>query len=223
MDRQRITRIQEIAIEDAAVSGLDTTRTFIFIVPGQSPPNQRLATFFRPGRQVFAASDFPAAQNQVAEANSADAKAGFRIGIFYDYPDLALIGLLRHELEHALQWQCHGEQMFELFDLYERVLIHNFGGQPGSALHYNKIPMEYDANAAGSLLVKKIGSPDEIEALQNDSRFSQLGREYTRAQGSLPRRMRSFLDEYADAFENWSQQQYETDSRGYFRARFPEH
>jgi hypothetical protein len=56
---------------------------------------------------------------------------------------------IRHELEHARQWDLAGGQaLYELLDLVYEIGSARFGGLPQSGRFCNLLPPEQDANAA---------------------------------------------------------------------------
>ena len=58
---------------------------------------------------------------------------------------------MRHELEHASQWDHHGQPIYGLYDLVLEVLAHKAAELEGcGGMYVNAIPAEQDANAAAS-------------------------------------------------------------------------
>ena len=65
-----------------------------------------------------------------------------------------LAAKIRHELEHAVQWNEYGEGIFKLADLGDNVLRKKLGDTPKGAGYYQLKPTENDANAAASMYVR---------------------------------------------------------------------
>jgi hypothetical protein len=76
--------------------------------------------------------------------------AGRRVAIWRDVDLPVFAGRLRHELEHARQWDRFGRSIFELYDLIrDELLPRKAGDLNGCAgMYVNAIPAEQDANAA---------------------------------------------------------------------------
>jgi hypothetical protein len=84
-------------------------------------------------------------------------------------PSIAILGYLRHELEHARQWEHWGERAEDLRalenELYQQMLL--YIRQP-----HNKMPSEQAANAAAAVLMQEV-DPKEMAQLggTNDSQL----------------------------------------------------
>lgn len=128
------------------------------------------AAWFRPGMQLEPDPRmFPGTDDQLAEANRPENCHLHRVAVPSDPQDPVLFaGLLRHELEHARQWDCAPE-VFDLQDFLENdVLVEIAGGLDGcGGWLINTIPSEIDCNAAASVyLATRFGS-DEVQAVRN--------------------------------------------------------
>ncbi len=73
---------------------------------------------------------------------------------------------LRHEAQHAVQFNLHGPEFAELNQLL-RDLVRTTGGIP-----YEEIPSECDANRAAAEYAAE-EYPDDLEAMARDERFRQ--------------------------------------------------
>jgi hypothetical protein len=81
-------------------------------------------------------------------------------------PLVAIATALRHEAQHAIQFNLYGPDFAELNQLL-RDLVRTTGGAP-----YEEIPTERDANrAAAEYAAEKY--PDDLEAMAADERFRQ--------------------------------------------------
>jgi hypothetical protein len=73
-----------------------------------------------------------------------------------------LAALLRHELEHARQWECWGDVPVELSCLFDEVISELVAKHPESGRQlYRAQPNERDANAAASDHLRR-RFPDEV-------------------------------------------------------------
>lgn len=130
------------ALDDAQRYGLPKEKVFVFSFDQTAPDGENLATFFRPDQNLFRQPTFPVEDRETLErANSDQARPGYRISLFTDYERPLLLGRLRHELEHAIQWQAHGRNLFEFQDFLIGAL-HHIVDKRGGASYYNFIPME---------------------------------------------------------------------------------
>jgi hypothetical protein len=113
------------------------------------------AIWFKPTMKID--DDRFLSDEQKQEAELPEHRDKHRIAIFHDAPiaaDLAsaLMGaLLRHELEHARQFDVAGVTTLDIHDnLLQPAIQRMAGGLPGSAVFYNFTPLEMDANAAAA-------------------------------------------------------------------------
>jgi hypothetical protein len=88
--------------------------------------------------------------------------------------EAALAAKLRHELEHARQWEACGPEPFFLMQLALEVHRRKTGGIIYGAFR-NQMPIEDDANAAASLFVRKRW-PDCVDELRQDETYGTLAR-----------------------------------------------
>jgi hypothetical protein len=79
--------------------------------------------------------------------------------------DRLVAPVLRHELEHARQWQRGGgNPTFELVGLIERILNSaGYAGLPASGQIYTLSPHERDANGAASRFIRGLIGDDEAD------------------------------------------------------------
>lgn len=81
---------------------------------------------------------------------------------------------LRHELEHARQWEICGPEPFRLMQLALEVHRRKTGGMIYGTFR-NQMPIEDDANAAASLFVRRIRA-DSVEDLRRHEAYGPLVR-----------------------------------------------
>ncbi len=126
------------------------------------------AVWFRPGEALSASAHFPDA-GLLSDANDPEHIELHRVGI-WACEDVPLIGArLRHELEHAVQWNKHGRPLFDLYDLIrDEILSRKIGGLDGCAgVYINAIPSEQDANAAAARFLRDC-HPDDVPRICAD-------------------------------------------------------
>jgi len=109
-----------------------------------------------------------------------------------------LAAKLRHELEHARQWEICGPEPFMLMQLALKVHRRKTGGTIYGAFR-NQIPIEDDANTAASLFVRKL-RPDSVEDLRLHEAYGPLVRATLgpASPETLVVRMVGFLFHYRD-------------------------
>jgi hypothetical protein len=153
-----------VALSDAAIS---PTRASLLVVPGDAL-DHRWAMHLRPGTKAFSEDAFPLDRDQLRAANDLDARRGHRV-ILRGPPDTrATVALLRHELEHARQYDV-APQTHQFAQIVVDALSLAFDelglrDRPGSGTIYNLIPQELDANrAARALATALYGIPTAEE------------------------------------------------------------
>lgn len=127
------------------------------------------AAWFRPYTDVQPGDrGFPGDVAQREEANSEENRKLHRIAIPAEPDDRVLFAaLLRHELEHARQWDAH-VGIFELHDFIEYDVLQEIAGGLdgcGGGL-INTIPTEMDCNAAASVYIACRFSDAEIQPIR---------------------------------------------------------
>jgi hypothetical protein len=112
--------------------------------------------------------------------------------------EAALAAKLRHELEHARQWEACGREPFFLMQLAREVHRRKTGGIVYGAF-LNQMPIEDDANAAASLFVRKRW-PDCVDELRRHEAYGTLARAVLgpATPETLVVRMVGFLFHYRD-------------------------
>lgn len=128
------------------------------------------AAWFRPYTEIESDDrGFPGNDAQRLEANSDDNRELHRIALPAEPEGRVLFAaLLRHELEHARQWDAQ-VGVFELQDFIEyHVLPEIAEGLDGCAgWLINTIPSEMDCNAAASVYIASRFSDAEVQPIRN--------------------------------------------------------
>jgi hypothetical protein len=195
-----------------AHAGLTSDRARLWLCEGADKVKEDRAAVYHPPMLRIEDDDVFLSDGQRGEAQQEDARELHRIAIFEDYRqtenDLSdtlitvMGGVLRHELQHALQQEACGSWVLEI----EGTLIHNFlarryGGLPDTMAYYNVRPMEQDANAAAAIFLRE-RHPEHVDAILKGP-CAQLARSNTgpEAPESLVPRMVGFLYGYRDLCE----------------------
>jgi hypothetical protein len=158
------------ACEDAGyVPGADAV---LYIVPGESPTGNA-AIHVEPGSSVGAVPGWPLEAGQIRDANSASRRPLHRVFVRdFSSPRVAL-GMLRHELEHARQFErssaVYRAMSFARDGLAREFEVREPPSRDGSACLYNLLPAEEDANRAAARLTASVfGPPSEAELESTD-------------------------------------------------------
>jgi hypothetical protein len=138
---------------------------WLFEMAGQ-PPTSQHAVHFEPGSAVVIDIHCRFTDEQLVLLNTRPTRYGDRVAVypeaFRDPRELAAV--LRHELEHAVQFRLQPEA-YQASDLLERMLSEArvYVGRGGNSL-INALPIESDANAAAANLVcsEYGGIPEEL-------------------------------------------------------------
>jgi hypothetical protein len=154
------------------------------------------AAWFRPfcdidqGAEVFAGD-----HARLEEANSDESRKLHRIVIPASPTDRVLFAaLVRHELEHALQWDAM-LGIFDLHDFIEHEVLPQLAGDLDCCRGglVNTIPTEIDCNAAASVYIHGRFKAEEVHALrQTDRRLLACSRLRPPPRETLPGRMIAF-------------------------------
>jgi len=109
------------------------------------------------------------------EALAEEVRPLHRIAFFQDFDAndgrleasrVAVAGaLLRHELEHARQYDAVGSDTFDIDDQFlDHAIRQRVGGLPSGTDLYNFKPMELDANAAAAMYLRD-HHPEHLDAI----------------------------------------------------------
>jgi hypothetical protein len=155
-----------LALEDAGL-GAEQVRFFKLSELGKGHVG---AAWFRPHTEIESDDrGFPGDDARREEANSDENRKLHRIAIPAEPDDRVLFAaLVRHELEHARQWDAR-VGIFDLHDFIEYDVVQEIAGGLdgcGGGL-INTIPTEMDCNAAASVYVAGRFSHAEIQAIRN--------------------------------------------------------
>lgn len=129
-------------------------------------------------------------------ANSTEQRHLARVAVCTNRSSAGLLAAMRHELEHSLQLSEIGGRLQELHGEAFDVLVQTAGGLPGSNELYNRIPMEADANGAGSRLARRVFGNSAVDRVveRADADIALLSRQPPpQPIETLPARMVQFI------------------------------
>lgn len=153
------------ALQDA---GFSPDRTRLYVVDAaQASDDVTFAVWHLPGRALVRDHEFPQPLD-LRDANAPEHIDLHRVVVWRDTTAPILGALLRHELEHARQWDALGPGIFNLYDVIKLgVLPHKAGGLAGCGGFYiNSIPAEQDANAAAAMYLES-RHPEATQAIRD--------------------------------------------------------
>jgi hypothetical protein len=177
IDVTALGRSWELACEDAEIATPVEAR--LYYLPGEMDSFQG-AFHLHPGSFAVYEGRFPFSRSQLEDANRVDHRDLHRIAI-RDTPDeLTAVALLRHELEHARQFR-HAPPVYAFVQVAQDALSLAFEDiEPatlvGSAMLYNVLPHETDANRAAAVCAQKLFGSD-ISVSRGRGPYGQLFRD----------------------------------------------
>lgn len=166
--------IREVWLAALAHSGVDPADAVLYAFDGAISETGYHAKAWRRGDTVNEPGDVAAFGDDIGRANTETERERRRVAIWIDQPSEIIAGLLRHELEHTLQFDADPDH--ELDDLYYEALValnqaatdvpRNEAGEViGGGELYNQIPMEADANAAAASFARSHFGDQRIDRL----------------------------------------------------------
>ena len=205
----------EVDVECAgalADAGLPAKRVRFFRL-AEVGPRYVGAGWFRPHVTIFHADPAFPDDAQRADANRPGNRELHRLTVAAAPDDRATFAaLVRHELEHARQYEALGERICDMRDfVLEHVLrevAHDLDGCGGLV---NQIPTEIDCNAAASVYVASRFPAEEVQKLRDGQRRHLACSLIPPAPPeTLPARMVAFAFVYRAAVERHAQRRGET-------------
>lgn len=196
------------AVEDA---GLDVDACLLYVLDGSKSETGYSETHFTAGILIHENEHLGATINGLlGEMNSEECIDAVRVVVSRDRTIEGLAGLIRHELEHALQSAAHGLKAEELYYLAMYVLAVRVGDLPGSGLLYTLIPNELDANAAAAMFVRaRYGRNRVLELLEAKDDDSAVFRSHVGPAPieDLPERLLAFFISQRELCEEYARRQ----------------
>lgn len=211
------------AFADAFPEGVGDSRVVPYRFDGSAPSGVNQASTFMPGDHISANDPgFPLTGSELVQANS-EYRDSYRIGVFTEYVWNEVRGRIRHEFEHLRQHLHHGRPLFDFNRFLLNALTEAYEVEGGGII-YNLIPLEFDANCAPSVLLRRSLDEHEIEHLLSSSTGASLIRPKLPPQplDTLPRRMLAFAFLHKNACEKWSQKDFQQSFEEVARERWME-
>ena len=119
-----------------------------------------------------------------------------------------VVAIMRHELEHARQWDVHGDAILAVQVEYLWPALRTRSSGPGAARIYNLAPSELDAHAAAATFVRA-RHPDAVESLvardpDNGCPLILLSRSGPEPVETLPFRTLGFASMFREVLDAWA-------------------
>jgi hypothetical protein len=215
---QRMTMLTGDVISDEtaaaiAAAGIEPERVLVHVHQRAYVPNGRLSGHYRPGQPAEAGDELGLDADDLARLNAHDALQVHRVVLYADYglePGARWVfaGLLRHELEHARQFDALGGVAFELSQLIDTIHEARFGTVDEEKYLYRAKPDEQDANAAAATYLSERFGDEALERLHTDAWYPLVW-SHTRAElpETLIRRSVCFLFQYFGLCEHLAGEQ----------------
>jgi hypothetical protein len=162
------------------------------------------AGWFRPHQTIYHADPAFPDDAQRAVANQPGNRELHRLTIPAAPGDRATFAaLVRHELEHARQYDALGAQICDMHDfVLDRVLREVAVGLHGCGGLINQIPTEGDCNAAASVYVASRFTEEEVQKIRDGQRWHLVCSLIPPSPPeTLPARMVAFAFVYREAVE----------------------
>jgi hypothetical protein len=193
---------EEVWLAALADSEIDSDDAIVFPLRGvrSSVEHVSAMTWPRPWRIDPGAS--PELDALLAEMNDDACIRSIRVAVWTDRTIEAIAGLVRHELEHARQY----DELRGLHDLYG-IAQDVVGTVPRGGWLYQAIPIEFEANAAAARFVRaRYGEQriDELVDAKDDDVALFRSPVDSSAVGTLPERMIAFLAAHSELCERWA-------------------
>lgn len=152
-----IAALNAVWADALADAEIDPSAARLYVFAGSPPdPSVNAASWYPPDVDLFRTAADPFSVGQLADANAPENRDRHRISVFAGVPLVVVEGRVRHELQHAVQYDAAGAPTWELRRLVEAGVMEAVPGIPGSAVIYNLIPSESNANAAAcAFLVRR--------------------------------------------------------------------
>jgi hypothetical protein len=195
------------ALRDADIAA---EAALLYPLEGQRSQSGYSARYLARHLELQPEADWPELEPLLGEMNDSECIDAYRIVVFSERRIEGLAATIRHELEHSLQREAHGQRLLELHGIAEAVICERVGGLAGGGFLYQVIPDELDANAAAAMFVRRHFGIDRIDELLRAGDGD--GAAFRSLVGptpieTLPERMVRFLATVSDLCAKWAERQ----------------
>lgn len=209
-------QIEELWLAALGHAQIDPDDAILFTPPGVAAKVERVGAMTWPRPWRIDPGGSPELDALLVEMNDPACIRSIRVAVWTEHSTEAVAGLMRHELEHARQYDVHRR----LHDLYE-VAQNVVRLVPKGGWLFQAIPVEFDANAAAARFVRSHFGEQRIDALV-DAKDDDVALFRTPVASSpidcLPERMVAFLATCPELSERWADGRRDT-----FRRRLDLH
>jgi hypothetical protein len=160
--------IEEVWLAALADAAIDPNDALLYVIDGEEGSKGYAARFLFRHREVRPEDEQDEVHPLLAEMNGDDCIDAYRVYVFESRSLEGAAALVRHELEHARQYDRFGQDLMDLYELAGDVIGERVVGLRGGAFLYQVIPVEFDANAAAAAFVRRRFGADRINALLDD-------------------------------------------------------
>ena len=196
--------LQELWLAALADAGIGEDEALLIPVGAAEDSRGNGACFWRRHEELDADGLPDEVRPFLDDLNADESLGAYRLSLATDRTSEGAAALLRHELEHARQFDAHGVRLQDLHDIALDVLRVRAAQLRGGAALYQWIPMEFDANAAGAMFARARFGDERIDSLlrANDpDRAAMLSLVGPQQISALPDRMVLFLATMPDLCE----------------------
>lgn len=199
--------ISEIWVEALADAQFDPEDALLFVFEGPGPGGLHGYCLQR-SRTIISTPEVPQLDALLEQLNAEACIHAIKVLLWNGERGVEeLAAVVRHELEHARQFDAHADRLIQLHGVVQCVLAERVGSLPGGALLYTTMPMELDANAASARFVTRLYGEDRVLELLHDPGVdgAALRSHVEPAQlETLPERMLMFLAIHSDLCDRFA-------------------
>jgi len=195
---------------------IDPNTAILFTLPGVAATVERVGAMTWPRPIRIDPGGSPELDGLLVELNDPGCIDAIRVAVWTERTNEAVAALMRHELEHARQYDIH-RRLHGLYEVAQDVVA----TIPNGGWLYQAIPVEFEANASAARFVRAYFGDQRIDELVEEKGDDIALFRSPAAPSpieSLPERMVAFLASYPGACERWAD-----NSRDTFRRRLDLH
>ncbi len=186
--------IEELWLAAVTDAGVDSDHAIVFTLPGTAATVERVGAMTWPRPFRIDPGGSPELDALLPVMNGPECIRSARVALWTGRANEGITGLMRHELEHARQYDVH-RQLHGLYEVAQDVVA----TVPRGGWLYQAIPVEFEANAAAARFVRgHFGGQriDELIDAKDDDIALFRSPVVPSPIESLPERMVTFLAAY---------------------------